>query len=1165
MMTTLTRGGRLVLLAFVTAALAAAAQAQDADFNKTHHLMRIADVHGDQIVFTYEGDLWLVPSAGGMARRLTNDPGDESWAKFSPDGSMIAFTAQYDGGLDVYVMDAGGGVPTRLTYHPAMDRVTGWTPDGKSVVFRSRRAWPNRGEEIYSVAIPGRDALATLDDQTTQVGMPVRLPVDRAGLNAISPDGKKIAYNRISRESRTWKRHRGGTAQDIWVGDLAKKDYRKLIDSDWSDNFPMWRGDAIYFNSDREDGTLNIYKYDVKSGQTTRLTHHTDYDVKYPSIGPNQIVYQYREALHLLDLNTGQTRMVPVEIPSDMIRMRPEFVDVSSRRGSFGLSPSGVRALIEARGEIINFPAEDGEPINLTRASGSREKNAAWSPDGRWIAFISDKTGEEEVYLVDQKGGTGGNDKGGTGGNEQGGTGVSPVEGNWKQLTNGGLGFRMQLLWSPDSKHLLFGDKFLRLNMVDAETGVITVIDTADYDDAWERWGIQDYVWSPCSRWMAYTKMEESGYDGIFVYSLDDKKASRLTDEMTEDWSPSFSPDGKYLYFLSNRTFNPLMGFVDQNDIFLDMARPYVMLLQADAANPFAPKDSEEEIDEDDSGDKDDSERAAQASAESEPEASAPGEDEESEKSKEKAPTQIDLDGIQRRIVAADGVSAGNYFRLEATKDGFMYLHKPEPEFEKYQVVTDHTGGSLDLYHYDLEERETEKVLSGIANYHQSADGKKLIYRTGDNYGVVKVGSKADNKDGRIDLDTIKIKVVRTEEFAQAFNEAWRIERDWFYDKNMHGVDWPAMREKYGAFLPFCGNRSDLNYLIGEMISELNIGHTYVGGGDVLDAAKHVATGLLGAEFDGAGGKYYRISHIVPNTPGDASERSPLDEPGSPINVGDYLIAIDGEEVAVPDNVYAFLQNKRSRVVTITYNDKPTPDGAKTCRVETIGSEGGIRYREWVENNRAYVDRVTNGQVGYVHIPDMGEGGLSEFAKVWYPHHYKKAFIIDARYNGGGFTGDMIIDRLERKIWGMTKPREGKVLRDPERVFVGPWVVLINEDTGSNGEMFAEAIQIKKLAKVIGMRTWGGSIGIEAHQDLIDSGGVTPPQFGLYTLDGRWPIEGRGVEPDIEVQNMPGDVLDGRDAQLEVGIAQVLKSLKDNPVELPPPPPYPNKGRPNGS
>ncbi|MFH0981724.1 MAG: S41 family peptidase [Planctomycetota bacterium] len=1098
------------------------------------HLMRFADVHGDRIVFTYENDLWLVSTEGGDARRMTDDPGVEIWAKFSPDGEWIAFTGQYDGGTDVYVMPAQGGAPRRLTFHPAADRVLGWWPDGKRVLFRSTRQYPFRGEEIYTIGLEG--------------GMPEKLPVDRAGLTAVSPDGKQIAYNRISREAATWKRYQGGMAQDIWLGSLDKGDFHKITDWVGTNNFPMWHENAIYFTSDRQYGTLNLYRHDLSTGKVSALTAYKDYDVKYPSIGPDQIIYQYGETLYLLDPKSGETRMVPVRIPSDRVPVRAEFVEVAPQTGSFNLSPSGKRLLLEARGEILNVPVKDGEPINLTKTPGAREKNSAWSPDGRWIAFLSDRTGEEEVYLVDQKG-----------------------ENEPRQLTSGGLGFRMHLVWSPDSKSLLFSDKFLRLNLVDAENGTLTVVDRADYDDAWERWGIQDYVWSPDSKWIAYTKQEQSMYEAIFLYSLEGKQTYRLTGDVTQDWSPSFDAKGRYLYFLSNRTFDPIMCFADQTHVFIDMARPYVVVLKKDAPSPFAPKDSEEEVKKAEAKaeeatakeketDKEGEKEAQESAAEKKEGKEEKKESEEKDKAEE---FRIDLEGLERRMVVAEGVPAGNYFRLEATEKGFMYLKKNEHEFSKYQSVTDQTDGSLDLHHYDLEKKEAAKVLGGIANFHQSADGKTLVYRAGSTYGVVDVGAEAKVNDGKVELGGVRLKVDRPQEFLQIFNEAWRIQRDWFYDPGLHGLDWQAVGEQYRRFVPHCGNRSDLNYLIGEMIAELSIGHTYVSGGDLGDSARSVRTGMLGATFAAEPGvRYYRIAHLIPGTPGDEKERSPLEEPGCPIRVGDYLIAIDGETVTTSDDVFAFLQNKTDAVVTLTYNDKPSTEDAKKYRVRTISDERPIRYREWVEKNRTYVDQVTGGQVGYVHIPDMGEQGLIEFAKAFHPRYYKKGFILDDRYNGGGFTSDMIIDRLERKLWGLTQPREGKVLRDPERCFHGHYAVLVNEDTGSCGEFFAEAIKLRGLAPIIGMRTWGGAIGIEPHQPLVDGGSVTPPQFGLYGLERTWLIEGHGVDPDLEVQNLPGDVLKGKDAQLDAAIQLLLKNIAKNPKVIPAAPPYPDKSKP---
>jgi tricorn protease len=1061
-------------------------------FAEEAHLMRWADIHEDQVVFTYEDDLWLVASGGGTARRITSHPGAERYAKFSPDGSLIAFTGSYDGGSDVYVIDARGGVPRRLSFHPSSDRVLGWDPSGEAVLFRSRREYPTRAERLYLISVEG--------------GMPIKLPVDRAGLAALSPDGSSIAYNRFSREDRTWKRYQGGLAQDLWLGRLAAGDFRRVTDWPGSDNYPMWQGDSIYFSSDRRFGTLNLYRYDVATAAVEALTSYRDYDVKYPSIGPGAIVYQYGESLHLLDLATGTVEKLAVRLASDRVPMWGEYADVDEHNGSFRVSPDGEQLLLEARGEILSIPAEEGEAQNLTRSSGSREKNAVWSPDGELVALVSDRGGNEAVWLIDSNG-------------------------EWRRLTEGSP-YLLQPVWSPDSKYLLYSDKEMKLKLVEVATASVRVIDQGPVDDGWERWGIQDYLWSPDSRWIAYTRLEPTLYESIHLYSMDTGKTMAMTDDVTSDWSPSFSPDGSYLYFLSNRSFNPVMGLVDQTHVFVNMALPYVVVLKDGEASPFAPSPG----DDDEDGGEDDSEEVT---------------------------VRVDFDGLGNRILAAEGVERGNYFRLEATDDGFLYLAKPELEFLKYQTVNDRSSDKLELYHYDLAKKETTKLMDGVNNYHLSADRSKMVYRAGSKYGVVDTGSEAKPGDGAVDLGGVRIKVDKQDEYLQIFNEAWRIQSDWFYDPGMHGVDWQAVGEKYRRFVPSCGNRSDLNYLIGEMIAELNIGHTYVGGGEYGDRGKRVPVGLLGADFDQPeGAAYHRIAHIIPGTSWRSSERSPLRELGCDIRDGDYLISVEGEELRAQDNVYSVFEDTVGRTVSITTNRRPSADGALKCQVRPIRSEFGIRYREWVEANRAKVDEASGGTIGYLHLPNMMEAGLIEFARAYYPLYRKQGIIIDERYNGGGFVADMIIDRLERELWAITVPREGMTIPDPERVFHGHLVVVMNEDTGSNGEYFAEAIKLKGLATVIGRRTWGGAVGIEPHQDLVDGGQVTPPQFAPYGLDGQWMIEGHGVEPDIDVDNLPADVLAGRDTQLESAIEYLQRKIAEDPREIPPRPPYPVKAKP---
>lgn len=1085
------------LLTFLLAAILMAGTAPAAS-DSPGYVMRYADIGAGKIVFTYEGDLWLVPATGGQAHRITSHPGNEMVAKFSPDGTKLAFTAGYDGGNDVYVMDADGGVPRRLTYHPAGDLMVDWCPDGQAVIVRSNRDYPDRAGELYRYPLDG--------------GMPKRLPVDRAGLAAVEPNHTGLAYNRIGREARSWKRYEGGMAQDIWVKDLVSGGISKLTDWDGTDNFPMWDERGIFYTSDRQDGVLNIYSRNRDGSGLKRWTQFQQYDVKYPSLGDDQIVFQHAAGLKVLDLNNGKVRDVEINIPSDRRHVREELISPSGADGSFRLSPGGERVLLETRGEILNLPADEGDPLNLTRTSGSRERNAVWSPDGSLVAFVSDRTGEEQIYVTDQTGSAA-----------------------WRQLTDGNFAFTNPLVWSPDSEHIIFSDKFMRLNLVDVKKGGSRVIATGEWDDAWERWGIMDYSWSPDGAWITFTMNTSNMNETIHLYNLKSGRIHQVTDNMATSWSPSFSTDGQYLYFLSNRTFNPIMGRQDQNHVFLKMGRPYVVVLNDDQRSPFYRADV------------------------------IVSPDQEERKDEKGEGTAIDLKGLAGRILACEGVEPDNYFRLEAVDGGFLMLRKNDPEFLKYQNVDDHTGGALDLVKYSLDDGALSDQMKGIANYHLSADGRKLIYRSGQSLGVVSADSPAQAGDGQVDLGGIKLRIDRLSEYRQIFAEAWRIQRDWFYDADMHGVDWQAMHDKYAPFIEGCGSRGDLNYLIGELIGELNIGHTYIYGGDYPSGGPYVPTGLLGCNFEAEkGAEYYMIADIVPGVSWDSHYRSPLMEPGVGIAEGDYLIAIDGVEIKKGDNVYAQLVDKADRMVTLTTNGKPQAKGATKTRVRTLRNELDLRYREWMDDNLAYVTARSDGRIGYLHLPDMMNNGLIEFGRSWYPQTGKEAFIIDERYNGGGFVGDMIIDRLERELWSLTIPREGKAGRNPERDFHGPIVVLINEDTGSNGEFFAEAIKRKGLATVMGVRTWGGSIGIEPHQGLVDGGTTTPPQFGLYTLDGHWPIEGWGVEPHIVVMNMPADVVAGKDAQLDAAIAHLLDELarSGGSWKTPETPDYPDKSRP---
>ncbi len=1070
-------------------------------------LMRFPDIHKDKVVFVYAGDLWLVSSQGGMARKLTSHPGAELFPKFSPDGKLIAFTGAYDGNADVYVIPTDGGEPHRLTYHPGAwgssgavqidDWVLDWYPNGKTILFRSsRESFPT--SKLFRIGI--------------DAGFPEALRLPEAGMASFSPDGEKIAYNRKSREFRTWKRYKGGTAQDIWIYDLKKDAVERITDWEGTDNIPMWSGEKIYFASDR-DHTLNIYYYDLMTKNIRKITNHQDYDVKWPSLGPDAIVYENGGYLYVLDLASEKTKKISVEIPAERILTRPNWEKVNDLIIDFSLSPSAKRALFSARGEVFTVPQEKGEVRNITETPTIREIYSAWSPDGKWITYLSDRTGEYELYIRAQDG--------------------SDAE---KRITTDGNCYRFPPVWSPDSKKLIYSDKKLRLYYVDIDEREPVLIDKAEVSE------IHDYVWSSDSKWITYSKNNPAYFASVYLYSVDKNKVYQITGDLTDDFSPVFDPEGKYLYFVSARSFYPTFSDFEPAYVYRNTRNIYVITLQADSLSPFAPE-SDEEKGEEEEKEKKDKEKDEKKKDEDG--------NEEEEKPKD---IQIDLEGIDQRIVGVP-IKPGNYARLTAAKDKIFYLSMPAI----YQRGSD-SKPQNDLHMYDIKEREEEPILSGINNYDISQKGDKIIYRSGDTYGIIDTKS-GKNKvgDGKINTGGMEMKVDPRGEWEQMFNEAWRLERDFFYDPNMHGVDWKMMKKRYGQLLPHVAHRWDLNYLLGELIGELCCSHTYVGGGK-MPKTEHVDIGLLGADLepDEKGG-FYRFKKIYKGENWKDDRRAPLTEPGVDVKEGDYLIAVNGEEVKYPDNPYAFFERTVGKQVKIKVNDKPSTDGAREVTVKPTSSEYMLRYLDWVETRRGMVDEATGGRVGYIHVPNTSLFGLNEFSRSFFAQTRKEGLIIDVRYNGGGMIPDMFIERLQRNLMSLWAPREGQIWRTPNVALFGHMVCVINEYAGSGGVALPYYFREQGLGPLIGTRTWGGLVGITRGLPLMDGGRVTFPEFAFFNLKGEWDVENHGVDPDIDVDNRPDLVIKGHDPQLEKAIEVIMKKIKEEPKELPQRPPFPIK------
>jgi tricorn protease len=1070
-------------------------------------LLRFPDIHGDKVVFTYAGDLWTAPATGGTAVRVTAHPGLEQFAKFSPDGKWIAFMGQYDGDEQVYVIPVAGGVPKQLTWYPARgplpprwgydNQVLGWTRDGKAVLFRSMRdGWDLADTRLYTVPLDG------------SLGEALPMPVSGAG--DFSPDGKQIAYNPIARDFRTWKRYQGGWAQDIYLFDIATHETKNITSNKRTDRDPMWIGGKIFFNSDRT-GTLNLYSYDVASGQVAPVTQSKQWDVRWPSTDSvGRIVYEMDGELHVLDTASSQDRHIPIQVPYDGLYDRPSQVSASGNVEDWALSPKGERAVFVARGDIFTVPIEKGPTRNLTHSSGAHDKWARWSPDGRKIAFISDQSGEEEIWLVDQDG-----------------------KGKSEQLTSGGKAMRYAPEWAPDGKRLAFSDKDGKLYVLTLDGRKVAEIADNVYG------GIRDYAWSPCGGHLAFSMTDPNQLRTLWIWSVEDGKTRRVTGELMHEVGPVWDPKGEYLYYFAAREFAPQLDAFDldfANDRNLGI---YALALRKDVKNPLPFESDEVTVGDEKKEDKKDEKADDKKDA---------------KKEEKKGYTKIDFDGLAERVVRVP-VPFENYDGLSVTKDGNL-LYVKVPTF----YLGRDGGQQPSLRVFSLKDRKETTLAEGIGGYTMSSDGSKVLVQQGPNYNLYDAAPNGKDSQKTLSTSGLVVNRVPREEWNEVFEEAWRRYRDFFYVENMHGYDWAALKEQYKPLVAHVGHRSDLNYVIGEMIAELNISHAYVAGGD-YDLPERPQVALPGARFalDDKAGRY-RIAKILHGQNDEELYRSPLTEVGVDVKEGEYVLAIDGEELGPKDNPYRLLRHKADRPVRMTVNSKPTFEGAREITFNPLDTETRLIYMEWVARNRAMVDKLSNGRIGYLHIPDMGEDGAREFIKWFYPQVRKEGLIVDVRDNGGGFMSQTMIERLSRKLLAVDF---GRLSEEPQTypavVFYGHLACLINEGSASDGDIFPAMFKQAGLGPLIGKRTWGGVVGISGRGPLIDGGQIFVPEAGSASIAGEWIIEGYGVDPDIVVENDPRSVLAGNDPQLERGVAEVLKKIEAEPRKLPKKPAGPDK------
>ena len=1058
-------------------------------------LLRFPDINNKLVVFVYAGDIWSVSSDGGEARRLTSHEGLELFPKISPDGRWIAFSGEYSGSRQIFVMPSQGGVPKQLTWYNSVDNmpprggydnvVLDWTPDSKQILIRSNRtAFGERNGKYFLVSLEG--------------GLEKSLPIVNGGFGVLSPDASKIVFTPVDREFRNWKRYKGGRASDLWIYDLKENSSEQITTFEGTDQIPTWSGNRIFYASD-QDQKLNIWQYNTETKENKQITKHSEFDVMWPSGNGDQLVYENGGYIYKLDLESGLSDRLSVSINFDNPNLIPYYKSVKDNIHSYTISPTGKRALFGARGDIFSVPAENGITENLTQTQGVREIFPAWSPDGKFIAYYSDLTGEYELYLLENKKGA-----------------VA------KQVSFNSSAWKNEPLWSPDSKFIVYSDRTLKMKLFEPATGKTTEIDHGGSSE------LGDYSFSPDSRWIVYSKEGGNEKSALWVYDISGGQKSQLTDGSYSDFNPSFSLCGNYVFFVSSRDFNLTFSSFEFDYLYANSSRMYALALTTKSPKIFKDKNDLEPVKEDVAEKPDTASKDKKSKADKVEDSAA----------KKDVKVEIDFKGINNRITALPGES-GDYRIVGASDGGLIYISKNK------------------LMKYSLTDEKSDEILGKLVNANLSADGKMAIYSANGDFGIIKLSPGQGEGAGKLNLSGLEMKLDPQKEWEQIYTDNWRIFRDYFYVDNMHGVNWPELKERYSVLLPYVSHRADLDYILNEIVAEINVGHAYVNWGE-MERVKRIDNGLLGVELspDDVAGRY-RISKFYPGENWNQGLRSPLTEQGVDVKLNDYLISINGKEITTSDNPYFFLENTAGKPVEIEVNSKASGESSRTAVIKPISSELNLMLLEWVNERRVMVDKLSGGKIGYIYVPNTSFEGNRELFNGMYTYHDKEALIIDDRNNGGGFIPENMIDLLDRKTLVYWHRNGLKPNKSPGISHDGPKVMLINGYSSSGGDALPYFFKKMGLGKLIGTRTWGGLVGISGNARLVDGTVISVPQFGIFDENEKWIIEGVGVYPDIEVVERPEELAKGIDSCIEKAVEVLLQELTDNPakkVSVPAPP-----------